>query len=115
MSIIGIILGLVLICLIIKAIYETILGICLIINGLFWHAIGFALDLITFIPRLIHKIGSNKKRKALDKKHRAMMADPLIADLLRIGSYRPQNPQKETPKQSCSLSVARLSMKTPTC
>lgn len=49
--IINIIFFLVLSALIIKALYETVCGICLIINGIFWHTIAFFLDAIAFVTR----------------------------------------------------------------
>lgn len=56
MSILGTILGLVLIGLIIKALFETFWGICLIINGLFWHAVAFVLDGFALIARGFAKL-----------------------------------------------------------
>lgn len=105
MSILGIIVGIVLVGLILKAIYETIIGSCLVINGIFWHAIAFILDGFAYIVRIFGNFGQMKtisQRKQREEKMRSMMADPLIADLIRIGSYR----SKPT-EQTSSLSTAR--------
>lgn len=41
--------------LLVKALYETMWGICLIINGLFWHVTAFALDTLGLVVRLFRK------------------------------------------------------------
>lgn len=113
--ILGTIVGIVFTALLVKAIFETIVGICLIIKGICWHAIAFILDAITFLPSTIAKRKQRKQDSELAAKRKAMISNPLIADLVRIGSYRPQQPKKETPELSGSLSVARLNMTSTIC
>ena len=53
---IGIILFVVFIALLVKAILETIWGVCLIIQGFFWRAIGYTLDVLIFLIRAYKKV-----------------------------------------------------------
>jgi len=49
--IIGILLFAVFSFFLIQAISETIWGVCLVINGLFWHAVAFLLHALAFVLR----------------------------------------------------------------
>jgi hypothetical protein len=49
--IIGILLFVVFAFFLTQAIFETIWGVCLIINGLFWHAVAFFLHGLAFVLR----------------------------------------------------------------
>jgi uncharacterized membrane protein HdeD (DUF308 family) len=53
---IGILLGIVFFVLLAKAIFETIWGTCLIINGIFWHTVAFLLRAMAFVIRTCKKV-----------------------------------------------------------
>lgn len=56
MSLIAILILIVFIGLLAQAICETIWGICLIVHGLFWHAIAAVLTILAKIIRIARKL-----------------------------------------------------------
>jgi hypothetical protein len=54
--IIGIIFSIVFCALLAKAIFETLWGLCIVIHGLFWHAISLALKGLANTIRTYNKI-----------------------------------------------------------
>jgi hypothetical protein len=54
--IIGILLFVVFAFFLTQAIFETIWGVCLIINGLFWHTIAYLLFALAFLIRTCERI-----------------------------------------------------------
>ena len=84
MPILTTILGIVFVFYLTQAFCETIWGICLIINGLFWRAIALVLHSFAIALHSYEKINRIKKRKQRAKRIQVMMANPFFSTMLQI-------------------------------
>ena len=64
MSLLGILFIIVFFALLIQAIFETIWGVILILNGIFWHSIGYTLNGIAFVVGIFETIIGSFRKKA---------------------------------------------------
>jgi hypothetical protein len=69
--IIGILFFILFFALLAKAIFETVWGLCLVIHGLFWHAIAITLRSIAHTIRLYKKIERTFKNPRTSVSNRA--------------------------------------------